>query len=229
MNYFVINLIEMLPPILDYHLFPFTLIVIKTENTLKEFSHINFITQQNAFIDSFQTFCTQAALIHGGNGNLIIMEQPSKLNKSHCDGLEHPHPFIFKKTSLLPSSHRRAFIVHWAGHGCSFSLSSEIQVKGKLNWYLLPNPAGVHLDTQRKTPLKLFSPLCGAPLNTMSVKSLKGLNGNLKKQKQKKKKTDLQKIHHTMKWMLRRSPQQEVAADRGSLSLKSALQMRSWL
>lgn len=33
MNYFLINLIEMLPTILDYYLFPATLIEIKTENT----------------------------------------------------------------------------------------------------------------------------------------------------------------------------------------------------
>lgn len=145
--------------------------------------------------------------------------------------LNTPHPFIFKKTSLLPSSHRRAFIVHWAGHGCSFSLSSEIQGKGRLNWYLLSNPAGVHLDTPPKTPFKLFfSPLCGAPLNTMSVKSLKELNGNLKKKKKtQSKKTDLQKIHHTKNLMVRRSPLVGTTRGGGGRSLKSALQMRSWL
>lgn len=56
MNYFIIYLIEMLPTILDYYLFPFSLIEIKTANASKEFliHFIEHISKHNKkFIDFY--------------------------------------------------------------------------------------------------------------------------------------------------------------------------------
>lgn len=56
MNYFIINLIYMLPTILGYYLFPFTLIGIRTSNASKEFliHFIEHISKHNKkFIDFY--------------------------------------------------------------------------------------------------------------------------------------------------------------------------------
>lgn len=55
MNYFIINLIEMLPTILDYYLFPFALIEIKTANASKEFL-IHFIEHISKYNKKFIDF-----------------------------------------------------------------------------------------------------------------------------------------------------------------------------
>lgn len=115
-----------------------------------------------------------------------------------------------KETSRLPSSHKSIFIVHWEQHGCSFSLSSEIQRKGRLIWCFFPNPAKgfAWILSLRILLMFFFSLWCTFKHHV--CEEFKGAKWKLKK---KQKTTDFQELkgqqnnHHTVKPLtLRRYP-----------------------